>query len=418
MNRFEKHPKKTLAVILLLFFSVLLVSAEWALSSFHVELGIDKTSEKTYARFLRLREWKPKSTAIFRTPEVRFNDSKGPVDDAYELRIDEAGFIWPSILHDKPDMEIVFLGGSTTECLYIRSKMRFPYLVGRKVEQTTKLKINSINAGKSGNHTMHSVLNYLGKVTPRKPQYVVLMHATNDLGILNGLKTYWNDRKNIELVQDERRIKINGRLSVFISRVRDSTIPYTYQIISGGIRTAKESLFALWNTFKPTQQESPKKAAPEFQKESAQQAKLRWEKEIQRRKLFRESFEPALLSFVHLVKVWGSKPVLMTQVLVEEHEKAGTSVEGAFLSPEALRRGNFDRESFGSMHDYANEIVRQVATSQDVMLIDLAAARKWTSEDVYDDLHFTETGSRNAAGIIAEVLNQHIVENSVSVLNQ
>lgn len=101
----------------------------------------------------------------------------------------------------------------------------------------------------------------------------------------------------------------------------------------------------------------------------------------------------------------------MTQVLVEETRTDGVSAEGAFLSAEALRRGNFDRGSFGSMHEYANAIVRHVATSQDVTLIDLATARQWTNEDVYDDLHFTETGSRHAADIIAGVLGRHIVEN-------
>ena len=110
------------------------MGVEWTLSSFHEELGINKSSERTFARFMRLREWHPNSTKIYSAPKTRFNDPNGPVDETYELRIDEAGFIWPSIIHDKPDAEIVFLGGSTTESLYIRPKMRFPYLVGRQIE--------------------------------------------------------------------------------------------------------------------------------------------------------------------------------------------------------------------------------------------------------------------------------------------
>lgn len=414
VNRFEEHPKKTSAVILLVIFTVIMMGVEWTLSSFHEELGISKSPEKTFARFLRLREWRPNSTKIYRAPKARFNDPNGPVDDAYELRIDAAGFIWPSIIHDKPDAEIVFLGGSTTECLYIRPKMRFPYLVGRQVEQTTNLRINAINAGKSGNHTMHSVLNYLGKVVPRKPQYVVLMHALNDIGILNGLKTYWNERKGIELVQDEKGIGRSGRVSAFMRQVRDSTIPFTYRVVRNGIKAAKERLSAQWNSFNATQQNSAAKPAPQLLMNGSAQAKLNAETEIQRRKSFRESFEPALRSFVRLVKAWRSEPILMTQVLVSRSDAEKASREGAFLAPEALRKGNFDRESFGLMLDYANAIIRHVATSEGVMLIDLSAARQWGNEDVYDGLHFTETGSRRVADVIAGVLSRHITQSPAS----
>lgn len=38
-----------------------------------------------------------------------------------------------------------------------------------------------INAGKSSNH---SVLTYLGQVVSHRPNFVALMHASNDVGIL------------------------------------------------------------------------------------------------------------------------------------------------------------------------------------------------------------------------------------------
>jgi len=108
--------------------------------------------------------------------------------------------------------------------------------------------------------------------------------------------------------------------------------------------------------------------------------------EIRRRKVFRASYEPALRSFVRLAKAWGSKPVLMTQVRVEASE-GDDSGASDFLSPEALRKGNFDSASFASIHDYANAIIRRVAVTEGALLIDLALARRWTREDVYDGLH-------------------------------
>ena len=37
----------------------------------------------------------------------------------YVLRVDRQGFIMPSKIHDHPDLTIAFLGGSTTECIYV-----------------------------------------------------------------------------------------------------------------------------------------------------------------------------------------------------------------------------------------------------------------------------------------------------------
>lgn len=84
--------------------------------------------------------------------------------------------------------------------------------------------------------------------------------------------------------------------------------------------------------------------------------------------------------------------MLITQVLVQPKKSAGLAKEGEFLSPEALRRGEFDAASFASTHAFTNAIIRHVALSDNAKLIDLAAARTRSSEDVYDGLHFTDTG--------------------------
>ena len=66
-------------------------------------------------------------------------NSGGILDEEYILRTDKDGFIEPSIIHDDADMEIVFLGGSTTECLYVREENRFPYLTGRRLEDHDRI---------------------------------------------------------------------------------------------------------------------------------------------------------------------------------------------------------------------------------------------------------------------------------------
>jgi len=401
-NLFERHPRLTLIVVVLFLFAVVVGLVEWSLTLFHDRLDLGLTYERGEARVLRMREWAPGRVKVFAAPEDRGNDPIGPVDREYELRIDKEGFIWPSIVHEEPDLEIVFFGGSTTECLYIRPTMRFPHLAGRMLETHTGLKINSLNAGKSGNTSMHAALNYLGKAAPRRPRFVVLMEAVNDIGLLNREKTYWNDDKSLSLVVPERALKGRRPVEEFFRRLRERTIPYTSRLVRRGLNGLSQRLTKAPASHQPAQRAaraSPVKAAVTAPDEA----------EIRRRELVRASYEPALRSFVRLAKAWGSEPVLMTQLRVDA--KAGGD-DGAsdFLSPEELRKGNFDPASFASMHDYANAILRHVAATEGAILIDLAAARRWTREDVYDRLHLTETGSRRVAALIDQALAPLILQ--------
>ena len=389
MNRFERRPRLTLFLIWLGLLAVIIGVVDWGLPLMQDRLNLTTKNERGEARVLNLREWPPGMVKVFAAPENRANDPIGPVDHEYELRIDHAGFIWPSLVHAKPDFEIVFLGGSTTECMYVRPATRFPHLVGRLLEDRSGLKINSINAGKSGNHTMHLVLNYLGKVAPRRPRFVVLMEAVNDIGILTKENSYWNDDKELFLVE------------------RKWTLwDLTYREVRRGLSTIEEGITSAFVTRSPTQAPTAKSPVADLD-----EAKVRRQEELLG-ELLRNSFEPALRSFVRLARAWGSEPILMTQVYL-----GGGSDDGAasdFLSPEALRQGNFDRASFGSLHNYANAIVRHVAVSEDAVVIDLVGARRWTREDLYDGLHFTETGSRHVAEIVARALTPLILQAGVA----
>ena len=109
----------------------------------------------------------------------------------------------PSKIHDHPDLTIAFLGGSTTECIYVDEDNRFPYLAGRLLERQTHLKVNSYNAGRSGNNTLHCLNILLNKVVNLKPDIVVLMENINDLAILMYEKTYWNTNPSRSPIQEK-----------------------------------------------------------------------------------------------------------------------------------------------------------------------------------------------------------------------
>ena len=94
----------------------------------------------------------------------------------------------------RPDKVIVFLGGSTTECMFVDEDHRFPYVAGQILEQETGAKINSYNGGMSGSNSLNAIDILINKVIPLKPDVVVFMENINDLSTLLYEGTYWNKR--------------------------------------------------------------------------------------------------------------------------------------------------------------------------------------------------------------------------------
>ncbi len=62
---------------------------------------------------------------------------------------DPDGFMRPSAVHSRPDITIIFLGGSTTACLAVDEEKRFPYLAGRLLERRTGLAVNAYNSAET-----------------------------------------------------------------------------------------------------------------------------------------------------------------------------------------------------------------------------------------------------------------------------
>ena len=87
---------------------------------------------------------------------------------------------------------IFFIGGSTTEMMFIKEKFRFHCTLNRLFKEEN-LNLIAKNYGVSGNHSMHSNIILLTKLAPLKPDYVVLMNNINDLNVLLRGHTYWDD---------------------------------------------------------------------------------------------------------------------------------------------------------------------------------------------------------------------------------
>jgi hypothetical protein len=194
----ERNPKKVIGVMVLLAIGVAAVVTEKILA-FRADNLINPVGIK---RSIKLREFNPLYRDILVPNQDAMRMSDGLEQKPYVLRVDRQGFIMPSKIHDRPDLTLAFLGGSTTECAYVTEDQRFPYLVGRWLERDTRLKVNSYNAGRSGNNTLHCLNILLNKVVSLKPDIVILMENINDLAILIYEKTYWNTNPSRSPIQE------------------------------------------------------------------------------------------------------------------------------------------------------------------------------------------------------------------------
>lgn len=363
-NWFQQNPKKSLAAVILFLILVLTVATEKFLGWQNRRNGIFLEAEP---RYIRLKEYRPGTQLMLGFPKEHLKYTDNVFRKRYPLRIDAEGFIMPSQKHQHPDAMIVFLGGSTTECMYMDEEKRFPYVVGTILEQKTGKKINSYNAGMSGNNSLHSIDILVNKVIPLKPQVVVFMENINDLSVLVYEGTYWNRNTSRSPIETLARVKLVGK---FLKEILIPNLNYAY-------RSLKKTL--------------SQKEGDEFA--GARGKKLQLDKE----RLIKE-YEMNLQAIVSLCRAWGTNPVLMTQAnrVTANPDPVVSAYLGRYGSETGLSYAEFK-----DLYDSFNEAIRRVGQRNEVIVIDLASEVPQDKKYLYDMVHFNDFGSQYAAGIIA-----------------
>jgi len=348
-NWFRNNPKKTLVVFFLLIMLILIFSAEMILS-----LKYKNQNFGGIQRFIRLKEHRP------------FLSLSG-------LRIDRKGFIVPSEIHNDSDMNIVFLGGSTTECRVVSEKARFPYLVGRIIEKQTGLKVNSYNSGVSGNTSIHSIDILLNKIIPLTPRMVVMMHNVNDLSTLLLEGSYWDNSPTRSLI-----VRINP-IKDFLLKLKNIFIP---------------NLYYTWKEFSNfIKQRFGKKPVGEFDH-------VKGQKKINQTYLISE-FRKNLKLFISICRIRGITPVLMTQANRLKDNPDDLIIE---LTKPLQEDYQLAYKDYKEIYDLFNQAIRDVGEEHNVLVIDLARHVPQAKEYIYDIAHYNDNGSEFIAEIISKEL--------------
>ena len=340
-------------------------------------------------RFVRLRENRPLYREVLKLPRpVKTNPGNQGYTEV-ELSIDENGYVAPSILHENPSLTLAFIGGSTTENRLVQPEKRFPFRVGRILEEKTALRINSLNAGKSGNHSLHSLDILLNKLLADPPEIVFMMHNINDYAVLLNEGTYWPHSGNRSVLVDlgesswEGTEQLKYGLVEVVDAVGMGTFPHTYRAL---LQRSVDGLG--WR-------------GGFLERKTLRRGEARWEPgdrntpidEIVRR------FDRNLRSFVVLSKAHDIAPVLMTQPNRVEGGSSGRV--GARL--EAL--GSTRKHLAESLY-LLNQRIRTVAHEEGTLLIDLAKSIPAAPDHFYDEFHLTNLGSEQVSRQIAEEILQ------------
>jgi hypothetical protein len=375
-NFFERHPKKTLVVLVV--FAVLLAAF---IADRLLALKI-KPQKHGIERYVRLRELSPLTVERFTPKPEVFDVEAGSQPRQVVIRSDEQGFVMPSRVHDQPDVVLAFLGGSTTECRAVPEENRFPYLVGRRLEEVFQVKVNSYNAARSGNNSLHSLNILLHKVMPLQPDMVVMMHNLNDLITLLYEKTYWNQNPS-RRVMVEVRPTLEGEVRGFFQVLREYTIPNLYLALRELSQRARGS----------------DQDVDEFRHVRGKKV------EINRSQMLQE-FSSNIQMFVDMCWDRGITPVLMTQ--------ANRFV--AHLDPETwkevkvLEAQGISYTEFRELYKQFNQTIRDQGVANEVLVVDLDREILPEQRFIHDPVHFTERGSKLAAGIISRELEPLVQE--------
>ncbi len=367
----ERHPKKMIFLLVFLVVCSLALLSEKILAlkagSLSHPLGVK--------RFIKLREFEPGYAAVLLPSPEAMAQSDTLERRPYIVRVDENGFIMPAKVHEHPDLTLVFLGGSTTEDIYDDENNRFPYLAGHLLEESTQLRVNSYNAAKSGNDSLHSLDVLLNKVVPLKPDIVAMMHNINDLSILLLERSYWNKNPyRSPLIEEKPDWRTVGKnLQETFQLARDLVVPNLYAALHRLLHAEGKS------------------KADEFQQVRGQKI------EVNQDFLVRE-FARNLQTFINICRAREITPVLLT---MPSRLKDDPDPLIRRLMQRLEDQNGISYRDFKGTFDRFNQEIRGVAAQNRVLLVDLAREIPPEKEYMSDVVHFNPAGSRLVAQKIA-----------------
>lgn len=348
-----------LLIIIILFITDKLIYKIYNVDSPYIDLK-SNNQFKVNERLVKFRENPINLKRNVKIPK-EFSDHFDYQEVIYET--DSEGYIKPSKIYDNPDLNFYFLGGSTTENLYINPQKRYPYLSSKMIENFYKIKINSFNAARSKNNSLHSLNLLINKILAEKPDLVFINHSVNDQHIFNvGTRYYWSS-------ENDRQIIINPSKN------------FTYfQKLKVKIKNYFPGLYFKYRIFKN-----------KYTNENSNEIKSSWEKLGKISDL--EEYTNINKIFISLAEIYDFKIVFLTQ---PSNFKMNSD------------RYNLQKKYVQKLHDFLKN-----QKSSHYYLIDLHSELSNRSEYFYDSVHLNLKGNTK----VSEMITSYF-KNNTNIINK
>ena len=295
----------------------------------------------------------------------------------YYIQTDETGAIVnpedKNTFYNNIKTDILFLGGSTTENMFIKENMRFPAIVSTMLNEANFCKSDGctvINAGASGRDIPSSINVLLNRFLLPRPDKVILMHNINDLIYLLRGNKYWQSNRHIKSIS---RYPLSQPITYV--RILGFILPRTYALITNSIT----------------------KFFPDNPTHGIDQNKKGISLTGESEKNITNDFIESLDLFINISRTLNIEPILMTQ---PSRFKDARLEKNIYIYTPGI-----SYKEMGRLHNKFNDIIRGYKM-KGITIIDLDSIIKSNKENMYDIVHLTEKGNQLVADIIFNKLTE------------
>ncbi len=298
---------------------------------------------------------------------------------------------------------LLAIGGSTTECVYLDDSEAWPYLLQVKLNQRNRgLPLWVGNVGRSG----YGLVEHIHALRHFVPQFridaVVVMVGINDL---------------TPALRHPEKYNVRYSDPNYFRRFEDTF--YTRPLVDAKIPRPFPENLALWNLVDQALLKEPRRIQDgEIRVED--QAGLNY---VRRRQLFHnapkliqqlpdlsaalDQYERNVVRLIETAAEQGIRLILTTQPVAWSDHISGEAESLlwiGFYGDKESPMGRYSVKALAEAMNLFNERLLAVCKHYKVMCVDLASKMRGNERYFYDDAHFNELGSSKVAEILAAFL--------------
>lgn len=302
------------------------------------------------------------------------------LNDPIDIRFNSLGFRGPEPSADQSVVRIVTVGGSTTQCLYLSEGQTWPDQVAKELSaEGPDVWIN--NAGLDG-HSTFGHLQLMDHVQAADPDIILFYVGINDVDRidLNGFDK--------DLARGDRRAEESFLKTCYRKLVDTSECVCLLDAWRRHRQAASRGL----THFSSIDHGDFEDAATVQWSDAERQRRI---DEMDERAV--SGYAKRLEGLIARANACGAVPVLMTQAVL--FGDAVDPVTGTDLS--RVKIGSEDGFVLSRKLEVYNQVTRDTARKEDVLLIDLASELPKSSAYYYDWIHNNNAGASAIGGIVA-----------------